>query len=195
MGIGVLPLAGIEDNLAIFPSSQGLVRQGPHLHEPLVAEVGLHHGIAAVAVTHGVIDFFLLLEQPCSLQICNHHLTGFLAAHATVLLRAVVVQAAVGIQDVDDFQIMTLGHLPVVGVVGGGNLYHTSSEGPVNVGVCHHGDAAAGEGQDDTFADELLVAGILRVDCHGSVSQKGFRTGGGYFDAAATGKDTAVPPV
>ena len=143
-------------------------------------------------MAYGVVDFFLLLEQPCSLQICNHHLAGFLATHATVLLRAVVVQAAVGIQDVDDFQIMTLGHLPVVGVVGGGNLYHTSSKGPVNVGVRHHRDATTGEGQDDPFADELLVAGILRVDCHGSVSQKGFRAGGGNLDAAAAGEHGAV---
>jgi hypothetical protein len=83
----------------------------------------------------------------------------------------------------------------VVEVVGRGDLDAAGAEGGVGVFVSNDGDAAAGEGQFDQFADEVLVARVLRVHRHGAVPEQGLRAGGGdHHIASAVGEGVAHVP-
>ena len=54
--VGVLPALREEPDLAVLPGLEGLLGEGLHPHEPLLGEVGLDDGAAAVAVPHRVGD-------------------------------------------------------------------------------------------------------------------------------------------
>ena len=83
----------------------------------------------------------------------------------------------------------------VVEVVGGRDLDATGAEGGVSVFIGNDGDAAAGEGEFDQLADEVLVARVLRVHRHGAVPQHGLRAGGGdHHIAGAVGQRVAHVP-
>ena len=99
--VGVLPALGVEPHIAVPPGLEGLLGQGLHLHEPLLGEVGLHHGMAAVAVAHRVAYWFLPHEETERRQVLHHGLAGFLDREAAVLGRRGVGQRAVGVEDVD----------------------------------------------------------------------------------------------
>ncbi|MNO97659.1 hypothetical protein D3C76_893760 [compost metagenome] len=76
---------------------------------------------------------------------------------------------------------MALADFVVVEVVGRGDLYATGTELGVAVVIGDDRDAAADQWQFDEFADQCLVAFVVRVDGHGSVTQQGFRTRGGNY--------------
>lgn len=82
---------------------------------------------------------------------------------------------------------MTLANFEIVEVVGGGNLDGAGAVLGVGVFVGDDGDFAVGEGEFDKTTDEVLIAGIIRVDRDGSVTEESFGASGtdddfGMFD-------------
>ena len=143
-----------------------------------------------------------LLECADRLKVCKDRLARLLDGHAGVLaaiqhrglangggaaLKELVGSslilgaghlAVVG-EDAYHRQIVALTDLVVVGVVGGGDLYHTGTLGHVRVLVAHDRDLLVDQGQDHVAAVEVLVALVLGVDGNGSIAQHGLGAGGG----------------
>ena len=89
------------------------------------------------------------------------------------------VDRAVGVEHVDDFEVVLLAEFVVVRVVGGGHLQATGSELAVDVLVEDDRDAASGHGNDGPLAVQVGVALVLRVNADGRVGEDGLRTGRG----------------
>src|SRR3989475_5823242 len=66
--VGRAPVLRDEPNLSAAVGGERGLGERPHLHEPLVAEPRLHHGVAAVAVAHRMLVRLRLLEQPLGLD-------------------------------------------------------------------------------------------------------------------------------
>ena len=99
-------------------------------------------------------------------------------------LARVLVEGTVVVEDVDESEVMPCTDSVIVGVVRGGDLHGTGTELHVDgFRVGDDGHLAAGdEGVDGELAVQVLVARVVRVDGDGSVSEHGFRTGGGNDD-------------
>ena len=81
--------------------------------------------------------------------------------------------------DADFLQAMALSHLKVIGVMGRGDLHAPGSKLLIHIRICHHRNLTARERQLKHLADQILIALILRIHRHRSVSQKSLRAGGG----------------
>jgi hypothetical protein len=117
--VRVLPLARIEHDVSVLPRLESLVGKRLHLHEPLVAQIRLHNGTAAVAVAHGMRYLLLSLEQAEVGKVFDDEFTRFGTRESAVFFRAVVVERSVRIKNIDDFEIIAFAHLPVVRIVRG----------------------------------------------------------------------------
>ena len=86
------------------------------------------------------------------------------------------------VQDGDHRQVVPLADVVIVRIMGRGDLERTGAKLAVHVFIGDHRDLAAQHRHQHLLADELLVALILRMDCHGGIAQDGFRAGGGHRD-------------
>ena len=119
------------------------------------------------------------LEIAASLQVFHEDLAAGHGVHALVLLGNIFIHMTVVGHYINNRKIMPESHLEVVGVVGRGDLYNAGSELNVDIVVGHDGNLFVHDGEDEVLADDVLVALILRVDCHGGVAEHGLGTGGG----------------
>ena len=154
--VRILPLPRIEHDVAVLPRLERLVGKWLHLHEPLVGKIRLNHGTAAVAVAHRVRNLVLALVQAEIRKIFDYQFTRFGTRESAVFFRAVVVERAVRIKNIDDFEIIAFSHLPVVRIVRGRDLHHAGAELLVHVFVSDHGHQTAGDGQLDQLAEQVL---------------------------------------
>ena len=134
--------------------------------------------MAAVTLAHALRIVLDLLQQALLLQLLHHGLAGLVAFEA-LEGAAVLVDVAVGGEDVDFLQPMALAGLVVVGVVGGRDLHHARSELAVDEVVGDDRDAAVDQRQDDVAADEVAVAVVGGVDGDGGVAEHRLGAGGG----------------
>ncbi len=143
--VSVLPPLREEPDLAVFPGLERLLGEGLHPHEPLLGEVGLDDGAAAVTVPHRVRDGRLGDVEPGGLEIGDDELARLLDFEAAVLRGDRVVQRPVRVQDVDLGEVVALPHLEVVGVVGRRNLDQAGAELAIDVLVGDDRDETVGE--------------------------------------------------
>ena len=73
-------------------------------------------------------------------------------------------------------------YLKIVGVVSGSDLHHTGTKIHLDIPVGHNRDLFVYQGKDDIFADEMLIAGIVGMDCNRRISQHSLRTGSSQLD-------------
>ena len=104
--IGILPLAGIELDIAFFPGIKRLVREGAHFDKPLVGKIGLNDRITAVALADRVGYILFFLEKTLLLEIGEHLFSPCLDGKPAVLFGNRVIECSVRIEDVDNFEIM-----------------------------------------------------------------------------------------
>jgi len=78
------------------------------------------------------------------------------------------------VEDGGHWQVVALADGKVVEIMGGGDLDGAGALFRVGILVGDDGDAAADDGQDGEFADEVLVALILGVNGHRGVAEHGF---------------------
>ena len=69
----------------------------------------------------------------------------------------------------------------VVGVMGWGDFDDASSKCFVDVVVCNDGNGFVAQWQMHVFANEVLVACVLRMHHDGDVAEHGFRSCGGNY--------------
>ena len=167
-----------ELHLAGAHCLDGGLSQRLHLHEPLGAGHRVYGMMAAVAGAHVVGVVLDLHHQAQLLQLLHHGFAAFHGGHALELAR-IAVHGAVVVGDTDDFQIVALAHLKVVGVVCGGHLHRAGAELHVHIIVGHHGDLPVHQRQNDLFAHQIGVALVVGVHGHAGIAQHGLRTGGG----------------
>ena len=108
-------------------ASDGRLRQGLHLHKPLIGDEGLHHVAAAVAVAHRVGVLLHLFEQAQRLQVLHHPPAGLVPVKARVRAGR-LGHAGVIADHLDLREAVALADLEVVGVVGGRHLDHARAE-------------------------------------------------------------------
>ena len=89
------------------------------------------------------------------------------------------VDGAVGVEHVDDLEVVLLPQIVVVGIVGRGHLEATRSELAVHIVVLDDGDAAPGNGHNGPFAVQMVYRSSSGWMQMARVGQDGFRTGGG----------------
>ncbi len=136
----------MEFHPAVFGGLDGFFGQVGHFDEPLVGEHRLDGSLAAVAVADlGFVGFFLF-QQSGGRQVFDDLLAGDVAFHAGVWT-AVFVDGAVGVEDVEDVDLVGRVQMPlprriVVGVVGGGHFHHAGAE-------CRIDENVVGDNRDE----------------------------------------------
>ena len=149
-----------------------------HGDEPLHGEARLDDGAGALGAAH-LVGVVLHLDQVASRVECSCEGLAGLEPVLSLEFSADRVDRAVGVEHVDDLEVVLLAEFVVVRVVGGGHLEATRSELAVDVLVEDDRDAPAGDGDDGPLAVEVGVAFVLRMDADGRVGEDGLRSGRG----------------
>mmetsp|Transcript_7328 Transcript_7328/g.12632 ORF Transcript_7328/g.12632 Transcript_7328/m.12632 type:complete len:215 (+) Transcript_7328:2105-2749(+) len=171
----------LGDDLKL-PGSNRLTRTCSHvitLDPPLGLEDRLDHILASAAQPQSHLIVCSTPEQAFLLQHIHHSHTGLetrLAGEGLSLL----IDAPIIIQDVDEFKVVALAGLEVVGVMRWRDLNCARTKSHIhNLCILDDGDAAAIDGMDHKLAVHVGVPGIIWVDSHCSVTQHGLWPGGG----------------
>ncbi len=194
--VHVLVLLGHELDTAVFHGSDGRFCQGLGGNVPLVGQPRFDDRAGAVALRYFqrvVVDAH---QQALGVQVGNNLLAGDETIEAGVLSwqasidllvdAAIEVEGLGGgqhqgilVEDVQQRQVVALADFVVVEIVGRGDLHAAGAEFRVAVIIGDDWDAATDQRQFDVFADQGLVAFVVRVDRDCGVTQQGFRTCGG----------------
>ena len=159
--VGPAPVLRHEAGAAVTHRRHGLLGQRPGADVPLVGQIGLDHGAAAVAAGDGQGMFFRALQQALCFQVFQDLFTRLLPAQAPVSLgRGFAEVRGVG-KDVDQRQVVAQPHLVVVEVVRRRDLHATGTELRIDVIVRHDRDVAAGQRQPDGFSNPFPITGIV----------------------------------
>ncbi len=113
-------------------------------------------------------------------QISDNLFSGFIAVK-TGVFSTIFINGGVRVHDIDHFKVMPETYLKVIGVMGRSYLNHTGAEFPLNIIVGNDGYLTVHQRQCYGFPYEILIALILRVDCHRSIPQHGLGTRCGYL--------------
>jgi hypothetical protein len=163
--------------------------------KPLVGQHGFDDQTGAVAPWHAQHVVFHFLYQAFGVHVGHDLFAGLFTRKAGVSGRQTAVHigvfSAIGVNhfgyiadagvlghDVDHYQVVALAHGVVVKVVGGGDLDAATAFFRVGVGVGENGNASAYQREVNEFANQVLVALIVRVHGHGSIAKHGFRASG-----------------
>ncbi len=95
---------------------------------------------------------------------------------------AILVDLRLGREDVNHRQVETLPDEVVIGVMSGGDFEGARAKFAVHVFIGNDGHFAVEDGHQHRAPHIFSVAVILRVDCHGGITQDGLRAGGGNRD-------------
>ena len=177
--ISVLVFCRIEFNLVVHHWRQGDVGKVFHLEEPLQRKSRLNGCIwIALRISHLVDIFLNTFHQACGLEVFYNLLAAVEAVHADIERRG-FGYCAVGIEDVDGFQIVSLTQHVVVGVMCRSNLQTTCTKFNLHISVFNDPDLSAHKRYNDTLAFQPLVLWVFRVDTHRSIAHDSLGTGGG----------------
>ena len=184
--IRLRPVVRHETRAARFHGGDGGRGEGRDVHEPLIGEVGLEHRATAVAARHRQFVLLGACDEARRLELGEHTLARLEAVETAEALRHVGVECGARREDVDRRQTVPQPDLIVVEIVGGCDLEAPRAEGRIDVRVGDDRDRALGEGQAHGLADEMAVALVLGVHCHGGIAQHRFRARGGHHDVPRT---------
>ena len=176
VGLGIARGEELDPTLA--DHLQCLLGQGVHAHEPLVGEVRLDGGLAAVAVRQRNLAVFDPHQVPQPLHLGHDPLAGLVAVESGEG-PPLGVERSVGVEDVDLREPQPQSAGVVVRVVGGGHLDHPGPEGGVDqLRVAHNGDGPPRQGELDLSPMQVPVAVIVGMHGDGGVTQHGLGPGG-----------------
>ena len=152
---------------------------------PLVGQPRLDDRARAVAVGHGVDVRLHLFDQALGLQIGEHARTRLHPVEAAIGLRRGVVDPGLGVEHVDDVEVVAAAHLEIVEVVGRGDLHRAGPLFGIGVFVGDDGQASADKRQQGVAADEVAITLVLRMHGDGGIAQHGLGPGRGDDDVLA----------
>ena len=155
-------------------------RERLHFHEPLRGDSRLDDGFAPVADAHSVHVLFHAFEQAQFFQIRDDAGARGEALKAGVFSGGFVHVAVAG-HHVDLGEIVALAYFEVVGIVRRSNFHRTCAELAVNISVGDDRNFAIHQRQHDSFADEALIAFVIRMNGDGGIAEHGFRARGGDY--------------
>ena len=171
VGKGLLPPVGAEVDLVIGDGGGGLFDAGV-LQKPLHGNARLDRDIGALAEADTVLVVLDLHELTHRLELFRRFDAGLEAVHALKLGSGKGVKSAVGMEDVDDLEVVFQADRKVVFVMRRGHLEHARPELGIDVIVGDDGDFGLGERTDDHLPDEIGVAFVLRIHRHGRVAHE-----------------------
>ena len=76
-------------------------------------------------------------------------------------------------------------HLIVVRIMGRSNFYSAGTEFGINIAISDDRNNSVGSRQTQSFANQIAITRVLRVNCYCSIAGQSFRTGGCNHQAAA----------
>ncbi|OPZ05246.1 MAG: hypothetical protein BWZ08_02540 [candidate division BRC1 bacterium ADurb.BinA292] len=144
--------------------------QRPHPHEPLLAQVGLHHAARPIVVSDRVNMILNLDQQTLRLQV-RHDPLARLRHRQPGIGPGVGVERPVGIQNVDEFQIVPPAHLVVVRIVRRRHLDRPRPEFPLHQRIGDDRDRPPHQRQRHLLADHPAVALVLGMHRHRRVAE------------------------
>src|SRR6185503_1864762 len=152
-----------------------------HLHEPLVGEARLYDGVAAVAVTDGVLMRPDLTQLLRLLQRADDSLASLEPVNAEQIVRDAALcidtvgHRSVGRHDHRHRQMVAFAYLEIVRIVSGRYLDDTSTEGGIDVLVSDDRDLDPGDRQYHGFSDQLLVAFVIGMNGNRNIAEHRLR--------------------
>ena len=182
--IGARPVLRHEAGATLLHGRDGRRGERGDLHVPLVGEIRLEHRTAAIAARHHQPVLVDALDESAGLELRQHALAGLEALESAETLRYGVGERGARREDVDQRQVVALADVVVVEIVRRCDLEAAGAEGRVDVVVGDHRHGAFRERHEHAFADEFLVARILRVYRHRGVPEYGLRARGRHHQLA-----------
>ena len=134
---------------------------------------------------HGVDVRLDRLDQALRFEVGEHALARFHPVEASVGLGRVLVDPGLGVEHVDDIELVPAAHLEVVEVVCRRDLDRPRALLGIGVVIGDDRQAAADQRQHGAAADEAPIALVLRVHGDGGIAQHGLGPGGGDDDVLA----------
>ncbi len=172
--IGLGPMGRVEFDLVITHSLQGWFDQLGHIHEPLFRLVWFNGDITTFRIAHLVNIIFDLFHEIQLFELLNNIFTGFKSIEPNEFAGDIFIQTGIFIKNIDKFQIMAFAHVPVILIMGWGDLDTTGSKILVYVFICKDRDLTTHQGQNDMFTNQVLIAFIIGMHGNTSIAKHGF---------------------
>ena len=178
-------LLRVELDLAFEYWGKGYVGKVLHAQIPLHTQAWLYGCVGiALAVAYLVFVVFDVIHEACFAEVFGYLFAHVVAVHANIHACG-WADGAVGVEDVDGFEVVCLAEVVVVDVVGWGDFQTACAELDVYVSVFDDGDNAAYQGDNDAVSLQPLVLDVFGVDTHGCVAHDGLGACGGYDGVVA----------
>ena len=158
----------------------GILGKLIHLDKPLGGQTRLNHNSCPLRVANRMHTVFDFNQSAQLFQLLDCRLAGFKAVHANKF-PSQLVHGAIVIHDIDLWQNVALADLKVVGVMGRGDLHDTCTKFWIRMFISHNRNWLVNDGQDNIFANQVLVARVFWIDRYRYISKHGFRPGCGYL--------------
>ena len=167
--IGVGP--HIRDNfgLSVFNSGDGFFSQGFDAHKPLFGQVRFNHCLAAVTVADTVFIGFNFDQQTLLIQIFYHSLAAFKSVQSFIG-SGFGGHVAIVADDLQAGKVMTGTDFKVIGIMGRGDFQSPGAKGHVYIAVFNDRNFSIHQRQYDRIVSNVLIAWILGVNRHRSVT-------------------------
>ena len=116
-------------------------------------------------------------KQACCFEILNCGLAAFVAIHALIFRRYILVHTSSLRQNIEHGEIVTAADFKVVEVMGRRDLHATRSKLTINVFVRNDRNFTISEREFQHLADKRLVAFVFRMNRNGLVTKQRLWTG------------------
>ena len=137
-----------------------------------------------VTESHIMPVVFGFHQQTQLFQLRQHGFPAFHGIH-TVKSSGVFIHGAVVIRYRDDFQLMPLSDLKVVGIVSRSHLDRAGSEIHLHIVIRHHRNLPVHDRQDHFFPYQVGIPFVGGIDSHAGIAQHGLGTRGRHDHALA----------
>ena len=127
-------------------------------------------------------DLGNLAQQPERLEFRDDFLPRVKTVQPLIFRRRVFIDFRIGIQNIDQLQIMAASDFKIIEVMGRGNLHRTCTLFGVGIIIGNNRNFTPDKRQGHGFADQILIAFIFGVNGNGAITQHGFGAGRADLD-------------
>ena len=185
VAVGRYVFVGVELDFSFEYGRQSNVGKVLHRQEPLLAKARLNSCVLiALRVAHLVVVVLNFLHQAGIFKV-----DGNLLANIHTVLSDIesgsLRQCSVGVENIDDFQIVSLSECVVVSIVSGRNFQTASTKFDVNITVFDNRNNTSNERHNNLVTAQPLVFRVFRVDTHRGIAHNCLRTGSGHNSVVA----------
>ena len=150
-------------------------RQLIHLTEPLQRQSRFNDRIGPLRETD-LVGHILNFDQLVGIFKCFYHMfSGFKAIFANKIFCG-FAQRPIGIEHIDNFEIMLLSDLIVIFIVGRSDFQAPGSILHIHIFICNNRYFALHDRDDGRFTNQILVPFVLRIHTDSRIGQYCFRT-------------------